>query len=131
VLPLLREASRAIDSLWRSATGYSNAADPTGSPAPSAMQLGEASQGVHRALIALAGLSYGSADSDAPKPDGVVVTAAVIDEAIQRLSRASLELHHAARRLPAGVGADHWAAAVEALDQVIEDLRHMAFSSPG
>jgi len=126
VLPLLKEASRAIDALWRSATGDN--AGSTVQPAPSAMQLGEASQGVHRALIALTGMSYDGPGAEGPKPDGVVLTAAVIDEAIQRLSRASLELHHAARRIPAGQGADHWGTAVVELDQVIQDLRHMAFS---
>lgn len=130
VLPLLKEASRAIDALWRSATG-DQAGGPPDRAAPSAIQLGEASQGVHRALIALAGMSYDGPGPEGPTPVGVVLTASVVDEAIQRLSRASLELHHAARRIPAGQGADHWGAAVVELDLVIQDLRRMAFAGSG
>ena len=45
LLVLLREASRAVDALWRDAL--------TGGQADSAVRFGEASQGLHRALIAL------------------------------------------------------------------------------
>ena len=51
LLGLLRRASSVIDSMWHTALVEGDA--------DSAVQLGEASQGVHRALIALSGLDRG------------------------------------------------------------------------
>jgi hypothetical protein len=45
LVSILRDASRAVDGLWRAAM-----VDGSGEVA---MKLGEASQGIHRALIAL------------------------------------------------------------------------------
>ncbi len=51
LMAMLRQASLTIDNLWRAA--LSDGTDT------SALQLGEASQGVHRALIALAACDPG------------------------------------------------------------------------
>lgn len=122
VLPLLRESSRAIDALWRGAS--------SGDPTPSAIHLGEASQGVHRALIALAGSDVDDPIAPAP-PGGVVMSVADLDRAVQHLSRTSLELHHASLHVDGGSVALHLQAAVAELDQVLQDLRHLAFSGAG
>ena len=45
LLVMLREASRAVDALWRDALA--------GGQADTAVRFGEASHGLHRALIAL------------------------------------------------------------------------------
>ena len=47
LISMLREAGLAIDSLWQEAVIHGNGED--------AMNLGDASQGIHRALIALDG----------------------------------------------------------------------------
>lgn len=54
LLGLLRRAGAVIDSMWNSALADGDDG--------SALQLGEASQGVHRALIALSGLDRASLD---------------------------------------------------------------------
>ncbi len=125
VLPLLREAARAIDQLWRQATAERPTAER---PPVSAIQLGEASQGVHRALIALSGTALGS-DTGAPaaRPDHLVLTSSALDEAIQHLTRSSLALHGAAKRASEPMLAGYVDSAISDLDRALQDLRRIAF----
>ena len=54
IVDVLRRASVTLDAMWRAASHRG--------PTPSAIRLGEASHGVHRALIALR--SFADADSE-------------------------------------------------------------------